>query len=130
MFCVLHIYILIFVIYVYIIYKHIKIQIYFCLFVCSVPQSCLTLCSPMDCSLPDSNVHGIFPGKNTRVVCHALGQGIFPTQGSSLWLLSLQHWQADSLPLAPPGTPKIYLYVNVYNIYIYLHIFSYIYNLA
>ena len=25
----------------------------------STPQSCLTLCSPMDCSLPGSSVHGI-----------------------------------------------------------------------
>ena len=27
--------------------------------VSSVAQSCLTLCDPMDCSLPDSSVHGI-----------------------------------------------------------------------
>ena len=25
-----------------------------------VVQSCLTLCNPMDCSLPSSSVHGIF----------------------------------------------------------------------
>ena len=34
---------------------------------------------------------------------HAVFQGIFPTQGSNLHLLHLLHWQADSLPLAPPG---------------------------
>ena len=28
-------------------------------------QSCPTLCDPMDCSLPGSSVHGIFPGKST-----------------------------------------------------------------
>ena len=27
---------------------------------CEVTQSCLTLCVPMDCSLPGSSVHGIF----------------------------------------------------------------------
>ena len=27
--------------------------------VCSVAQSCLNLCDPVDCSLPDSSVHGI-----------------------------------------------------------------------
>ena len=32
-------------------------------------------------------------------------QGIFPTQGSNLHLLSLGHWWADSLPLVPPGNP-------------------------
>ena len=35
-------------------------------------QSCLTLCDPMDCSLPGSSVHGDSPGKNTGVGCHAL----------------------------------------------------------
>ena len=35
----------------------------------------------MDCSLPGSSIHGDSPGKNTRVDCHALLQGIFPTQG-------------------------------------------------
>ena len=33
----------------------------------------------------------------------ALLQGVFLTQGSNLHLLCLLHWQADSLPLAPPG---------------------------
>ena len=42
-------------------------------------------------------------GKNTRVGCHFLLQGIFPTQGSNLGLLCLLHLEADSLPLAPPG---------------------------
>ena len=35
-----------------------------------VAQSCLTLGDPMDCSLPGSSVHGIFPGKSTGVGCH------------------------------------------------------------
>ena len=38
---------------------------------------------PMDCSPPGSSVHGGSPGKNTGVGCHALLQGIFPTQGSN-----------------------------------------------
>ena len=46
-----------------------------------VPQLCPTLCNPMDCSPPGSSVHGDSPGKNTGVGCHALLQGIFPTQG-------------------------------------------------
>ena len=44
-------------------------------------------------------------GKNTRVGCHAFLQGIFPTQGSNLYLLCLLHWQVGSLPLVPPGKP-------------------------
>ena len=37
-----------------------------------VAQSCLTLSNPMDCSLPGSSIHGIFPGKSTGVGCHCL----------------------------------------------------------
>ena len=51
--------------------------------VCRVTQSCLTLCDPVDCSPPGSSVRGDSPGKNTGVGCHALLQGIFPTQGSN-----------------------------------------------
>ena len=43
------------------------------------------------------------PDKNTGVGCHALLQGIFPTQGLNLHLLCLLHWQVGSLPLVPPG---------------------------
>ena len=46
-------------------------------------QSGPTLCDPMDCSPPGSSVHGDSPGKNTGVGCHALLQGIFPTQGGN-----------------------------------------------
>ena len=35
----------------------------------------------MDCSPPGSSVHGNSSGKNTGVGCHAILQGIFPTQG-------------------------------------------------
>ena len=41
----------------------------------------------MDCSLPGSSVHGNSPGRNTGVGCHALLQGIFPTQVSNTGLL-------------------------------------------
>ena len=67
--------------------------------VCLVAQSCQILCDPMDCSLPDSSVHGDSPGKNTGVGCHSHLQGIFPAQEPNLGLLP---WQADSLPSEPP----------------------------
>ena len=47
------------------------------------------------------------PGKNTAVGCHFLLQGIFPTQGCNLSLLSLLHWQADSSSLNHLGSPDI-----------------------
>ena len=57
--------------------------------VCIVAQLCSTLCDPMDCRPPGSSVHGDSAGKNTGVGCHALLQGIFPTQGSNPGIL---HW--------------------------------------
>ena len=54
---------------------------------CLVTQSGLILCDPMDCSPPGFSVHGDSPGKKTGVGCHALLQGIFPTQGSNPGLL-------------------------------------------
>ena len=46
------------------------------------------------------------PGKDTRVTCHALLQGIFLTQGLNLHLWRPLHWRAGSLPLTSPGKPK------------------------
>ena len=49
-----------------------------------VAQPYLTLCNPMDCSLPGSSVHGIFQARElTGVGCYFLLQSIFPTQGSN-----------------------------------------------
>ena len=41
------------------------------------------------------------PGKNAGVGHHALLQGIFPTQGSSVWFLGLLHWEVGSLSHFP-----------------------------
>ena len=53
-----------------------------------VARSCPTLWDPLvhplvHSSAPGSSVHGDSPGRNTAVGCHALLQGIFPTQGSN-----------------------------------------------
>ena len=36
---------------------------YYDVYVCVCVQSCLTLCNPVDCSPPDSSVHGIFQAR-------------------------------------------------------------------
>ena len=71
--------------------------------VCSVAESCLTLCNSMDCSPPGSSVLGIFQARILEWV--ALLQGIFLTQGSNPCHLYLLHWQFCFffLPLAPKG---------------------------
>ena len=51
-----------------------------------------------------------YPGKNTGVGCHALLQGIFPTQGLNPCLLCLLHRQAT---LVPPGV-QVCMYICVY----------------
>ena len=68
---------------------------------CSTAQLCLTLCDPMDCSPPGSSVHEDSPGKSTGVGCHALLQGIFPTQGSNPGLLRILYH------LSHQGRPRI-----------------------
>ena len=81
----------------------------------------------MDCSLLSFSIHGIrqarilewvaispsrgssLPKNRTHISslgCHFL-QDIFLTQGLKLHLLLLFHWQANSLPLLPPGKPKV-----------------------
>ena len=64
-------------------------------------QSCLILCNLMDHSLPGSSVHG---QKIIRMGCHALLQGIFPTQGSNPRLLSIPCCRQILCSL-PPGNP-------------------------
>ena len=78
---------------------------------CSVAQSCLTLCDPMEptrllCPWD-------FPSKNTGVGCHFLLQGIFPTQGSNWCFLHLLHWQVDSFTTEPSGNSS-YVYKKFY----------------
>ena len=67
-------------------------------------QSCLTLCDPMDCSLPGSSVHAV----QARI----LEWIALPSSGGSSWstphLLCLLYWQVGSLPPAPPGKPILW----------------------
>ena len=77
-----------------------------CVCVCVYAQSCVTLCSPMDWSLPGFSAHGI---SQARILeCNAISwlQGILPTRRSDPHLLNLLHLQADSLPLCHLGSPS------------------------
>ena len=66
-----------------------------------ITQSCPTLCNPMNCSLPGSFVHRKSSGKN--YCCHALLQGIFPTQGSNP---GLPHCRQILYHLSHQGSPR------------------------
>ena len=90
---------------------HVEVNGRFHTSLCSVTQSFLTLCDPMDCSPPGSSVYVIFQARNIGVGCHVLLQGIFPIQGSNSHLFHLLHWQVGSLPRSHLGSP-IYIYMS------------------
>ena len=71
-----------------------------CVHICARTQPCLTLCDPMDCSLPGSSVYGIFQVGTLDWLAIFLLQVIFPTQGLNPHLLS-PTLQANSLPAEP-----------------------------
>ena len=62
--------------------------------------------------------------------CHFVLPGIFPTQGLNPHLLCLLHWQADSLPLVPPGKPIRLLMRQVQNYLLLTQLYSWGQNLA
>ena len=71
---------------------------------CLVSKWCLTLLRSHGLEFARLLCPWDFPGKNTRVGCHFLLQGIFLTLGSNLHFLQ---WQVvDSLPLTHHGSPK------------------------
>ena len=65
-------------------------------------QSCLTLCNPMDCSLPGSSVHGIFQARILKWVACPPPRDL-PNPEIKPRSCALQ---ADSLLSEPPGQPK------------------------
>ena len=75
-----------------------------CAVFCLVTQSCPTVCDPLGCSPLGSSFHGDSLGKNTGVDCHALLQGIFPTQG---WNPGLPHCRLILYRLRHQGSPWI-----------------------
>ena len=68
-------------------------------------RSCLTLRDPMDCSSPGSSIHGDSLGKNSGMACHALLQGIIPTEGSNP---VLSHCRQNLDRLSHQGSPGVF----------------------
>ena len=61
-----------------------------------------TLCDPMDCSPPDSSVHGDPPGNNTGVGYYVLLQRIFRSRGRTCVFCTAGRFFTDE----PPGKPE------------------------
>ena len=64
----------------------------------------IQLCNSMDCSLPVSSIHGILQGRMLEWVAVPSSRGSSLTQGLNPCLLSLLHWQEDSLSLCCLGS--------------------------
>ena len=63
------------------------LQLCVCVCVCVlVAQLCPTLCDPMDCSPPDSSVHGILQARILEWVASSFSRGSSLTQGLNLGL--------------------------------------------
>ena len=71
--------------------------------VCEVAQSCLTLCDPVDYSLPGSSVHGILQVRILEWVAISFSRDL-PNPGIEPGSPALQ---ADALSSQPPGKPKM-----------------------
>ena len=65
----------------------------------SVAQSCLTLCDPMDCSLPESSVHGILQARILEGVAMTFSRLIY----NDMLVSGVQ--QSESV---------IYIYMHIY----------------
>ena len=61
---------------------------------CLVTRSCQTHCDPVNCSPPESSIHGDSPDKNTGVSCHASSRESSKPRSSAS--------QASSLPSESP----------------------------
>ena len=64
----------------------------------------LTLCDPLDCTLPGSSVHGNFQAKTLEWVAISSNRQ-FPNPEVNPHFLHLLPWQANSLPLCHLGSP-------------------------
>ena len=82
-----------------------QLHVYACMLCCAQSLCDMTLCDPMDCSLPGFPVNGIFQARILEQVAISYARGIFLTQGSNLCLLRLLYWEEDSLPLCHLGSP-------------------------
>ena len=78
---------------------------------CSVAQSCLTLCDPMDCSLAGFSVHGILQARYwSGLLCPPPEE--LPNRGIKP-VLSCDFRMAGGFFTAEPPGEDIYLYLSL-----------------
>ena len=72
-----------------------------------IAQSCPILWDPIDCSLPGSSIHRIFQARVLEWVAISFSRGSSRPKEQSRVCYIYLYWQAGSLPLGPPGKPKL-----------------------
>ena len=75
---------------------------------CVVAKLCLTLCDPMDCSLPDSSVQEISQARILEWVATSFFREL-PDPGIEPMSSALA---VDSLPWSPQESPSIYTHTH------------------
>ena len=95
------------------VYLNLDHQMCVCVCVCVCVSRSVTFNSlwPHGLQPPDSSAHGDSPGKNTGVGCHALLQGIFPTQGLNP---GLPHCKWIPYQLSYQGSPDHHVYLDLF----------------
>ena len=71
-----------------------------------VPQWCLMLCNPMDCSLTGFSVHGLLQSGILEWAAMPSSRGIFPSQGSNPGLLCCRQIPYRLSHQGSPRSPK------------------------
>ena len=75
-------------------------------------QLCQNLCRPINCSLPDSSVHGIFRARILEWIAMPFSMGSSRPRRKPFFLTFNLHWKAGSLPLEAPRKPPLKDQIN------------------
>ena len=86
---------------------------------CDIAQSCLTLCDPMDCSLPVSPFHGIFPERVLEWAAISFSRRSSQSRGQTRVSCTADR----PFPSEPPGNSKNHVLFSI-SLYTLLRIFS------
>ena len=119
--------------------KNKRVCVCVCVCVRAHAQSCLTLCDPMDYSLPDSSVHGIFQARMWEwVAIFYSGRACRPRDQTCVVSLVSPALAGRFFTTLSPGKPLslslsliyicvcVYIYMYVFHIHIYIYIHTHI----
>ena len=77
------------------------------------PQSCPTLCDPIDGNPPGSSVHGIFQARTLEWVAISSSSGSSWPRDQTHVSCILLHWPGRFFTTVSPGKPKLYLFKSI-----------------